>query len=57
MPRCDGVFLALAQTDSQSARPGALVPRVRRRSEAVNVDRGQLVGGGLKDCPVVMDLH
>ena len=39
-----GVFLASAQTDSQSARPGALVPRVRHRSEAVNVDRGQLVG-------------
>ena len=51
-----GVFLASAQTDSQSARPGALVPRVRHRSEAVNVDRGQLVGRGLKDRPVVVRL-
>jgi hypothetical protein len=42
---------------SQSAIPGASTHRVRRRSEAVNVDRGQLVGRGLKDVAVVMDLH
>ena len=31
--------------------------RVRRRSEAVDVDRGQFVGRGLKDVAIVMDLH
>jgi hypothetical protein len=33
------------------------MPRVWQGSEAVNVDRGQLVGRRLKDCPVVMCLH
>jgi hypothetical protein len=53
-PRFGGVFLASAQTVSQSAVPGASTPRVRRRSEAVNIDHGQLVGRRLKDCPVVV---
>ena len=35
----------------------SLMPRGRHRSEAVDVDRGQLVYPSLKDCPVVMDLH
>ena len=30
--------------------------RVRHRSEAVNIDRGQFVGRGLKDVAVVMSL-
>jgi hypothetical protein len=51
-PRFGGVFLASAQTVSQSAVPGASTPRVRCRSEAVNIDHGQLVGRRLKDCPV-----
>ena len=55
--RLFGVFLASAQTDSQSARPGALVPRVRHRSEAVDVDRGQLVGRGLMKTVVIVSLH
>ena len=55
--RFGGVFLASGQTASQSAVPGASTPRVRRRSEAVDVDHGQLVYPSLKDCPVVMDLH
>jgi cation/acetate symporter len=33
------------------------VGRVRHRSEAVNIDRGQFVGRGLKDVAIVMDLH
>ena len=38
--------------------PGALVlPRVRHRSEAVNVDNGQLVGRHLNRFAVVMGLH
>ena len=58
-PRTDffGVFLASAQTGSQSAVAGASTPRVRRRSEAVDVDHGQLVYPSLKDCPVVVGLH
>ena len=31
--------------------------RIRHRSEAVNIDRGQFVGRGLKDIAIVMDLH
>jgi hypothetical protein len=31
--------------------------RVTYRSEAVDVDRGQFVGRGLKDVVIVMDLH
>ena len=54
---CGGVFLALAQTASQSAVPGASTPRGWRRSEAVDVDRGQLLGRRLKDVPLIMDLH
>ena len=55
--RFGGVFLASAQTAAQSAVTGASTPRVRRRSEAVDVDHGQLVYPSLKDCPVVMGLH
>ena len=33
------------------------MPRVRHRSEAVDVDRGQFVHPSLKDCPLVMGLH
>jgi len=33
------------------------MPRVRHRSEAVDVDRGQFVHPSLKDCPLVMALH
>ena len=42
---------------SQSAVPGASTPRVRRRSEAVNIDHGQLVGRHLNRFAIVMDLH
>ena len=35
----------------------SLIPRAQLGSEAVDVDRGQLVGRGLKDVAVVMDLH
>jgi len=55
--RFGGVFLASAQTASQSAVPGASTPRVRRRSEAVDVDHGQLVGRHLNRFAIVMDLH
>jgi hypothetical protein len=40
---CDGDFLASAQTGSQSADPGASVPRVRHRSETVDVDHLRIV--------------
>ena len=55
--RFDGVFLPSAQTVSQSAFLGASTPRVRRRSEAVDVDHGQLVGRHLNRFTIVMDLH
>ena len=55
--RFGSVFLASAQTVSQSAVPGASSPRVRRRSEAVNIDHGQLVGRHLNRFAIVMDLH
>ena len=42
---------------SQSAVPDASTPRVRRRSEAVNIDHGQLVGRHLNRFAIVMDLH
>ena len=35
----------------------SLIPRAQLGSEAVDVDRGQLVGRGLKDVAVVMNLH
>ena len=56
-PRCDGDFLASAQTVSQSAGPGASVPRVRHRPEAADVDHGQLVGRRLHSVAFVMGLH
>jgi hypothetical protein len=52
-----GVFLGSTQTASQSAVSGASTPRVRRRSEAVDVDRGQLLGRSLEDVAVIVDLH
>jgi len=55
--RFGGVFLVSAQAVSQSAVPGASTPRVRRRSEAVNIDHGQLVGRHLNRFAIVMDLH
>jgi hypothetical protein len=55
--RFGSVFLASAQTVSQSAVPGASSPRVRRRSEAVNIDHGQLVGRHLNRFAIVIDLH
>ena len=52
-----GDFLAAAQTVSRGARPGpALMPRVGLRSEAVNVDHGQLVYPSLNRFAVVMSL-
>jgi hypothetical protein len=54
--RFDGVFLASAQTATQSAVPGASTPRVRHRSEAVDIDVGQLLGRRLEDRPIVMGL-
>ena len=39
-PLCSRGFLAWAQTASRIAVPWASVPRVRRRLEAVNIDRG-----------------
>jgi len=33
------------------------MPRVRHRSEAANIDRGQLVGRRLKDRPIVVRLR
>jgi hypothetical protein len=55
--RFGGVFLASAQTGSQSAGPRDATPRVRQRSEAVDVDRGQLLGRCLEDVAVIVDLH
>ena len=54
---CGGVFLASAQTAFQSAVPGASTPRGWRRSEAVNIDHGQLVGRHLNRFAIIMDLH
>ena len=51
-------FRPSAQSLFESGRVAAsLIPRVRHRSEAVNIDRGQFVGRGLKDVAIVMDLH
>jgi hypothetical protein len=51
------VFLASAQTGSQSAGSRDATPCPRHGSEAVDVDRGQFVSQSLKDCPVIADLH
>jgi len=53
---CDGDFLASVQTGSQFAGPGASVPRVRHRSEAVDVDHWQIVGRRLHCVAFVMGL-
>ena len=55
--RFGGVFLSCAQTTSQSSVPGASTPRVRRRSEAVDIDVGQFDGRRLEECPGFVSLH
>jgi len=52
-----GVFLASEQHRVPVRSFPTCVGRVRHRSEAVNIDRGQFVGRGLKDVAIVMDLH
>ena len=54
---CGGVFLASAQTMSLSAVAGASAACGRYRSEAVNIDHGQLVYPSLNRLAMVMDLH
>ena len=54
---CGGVFLASAQTASQFGVPGASAACGRYRSEAVDVDRGQLVWRGLQEVAVVLGLN
>ena len=56
-PPFGGIFRASAQTASRFAVPGVSEPRVRHRSESVDVDHGQIVGRRLEECPIVMDLH
>ena len=51
-------FLPSAQSLSESGRVAAsLMPRVRHRSEAVDIDHGQLVYPSLNRFAIVMDLH
>jgi len=53
-----GVFLGvLPQTASQSAGPGLRCLASGTPSAAVDVDHLQIVGRGLKDVAIVMDLH
>ena len=49
-------FSRLGADRLPARRAQASTPRVRQRSEAVDVDRGQLVGRGLKDVAIVMRL-
>ena len=50
--------MASAQTLSKSGLVAAsFIPRFWRDSEAVNVDRGQIDGRGLKDVAVIMGLY
>ena len=52
---CGGVLGALVQPSLQARPPGgALMPIVRQGSEAVNVDRRDVVGRGVKDVAVVV---
>ena len=56
-PLRSGGFLVCARSLSESGRvAAALMPRGRYRSEAVDVDRGQLVGRHLNRFAVVMRL-
>ena len=51
-------FLPSARSLSASGRVAAsLMPRVRHRSEAVDIDHGQLVYAFLNRFAIVMDLH
>ena len=51
-------FLPSARSLSESGRVAAsLMPRVRHRSEAVDIDHGQLVYAFLNRFAIVMDLH
>ena len=51
-------FLPSARSLSESGRVAAsLLPRVRHRSEAVDIDHGQLVYAFLNRFAIVMDLH
>ena len=56
-PPCSDVFLASARTASQFAVSWVSAACVRQRSEAVDVDHGQLVRRDLKDVAIVMGLH
>ncbi len=57
LPLRSGVFLVSARSLSESGGiAAAWCPRVRQRSEAVDVDRGQLGYPSLDDFPVVIDL-
>jgi hypothetical protein len=57
LPLRSGGFLVCARSLSESGRvAAALMPRVRHRSEAVDIDHGQLVGRHLNRFAVVMRL-
>ena len=57
-PLRSGGFLVCARSLSESGRVAAsLMPRVRHRSEAVDIDHGQLVYPSLNRFAIVMDLH
>lgn len=58
-PRRSGLFLASARSLSESGLLGAasVMPRVRQEPQAVDVDREQVVGRGLKDVAVIVHLH
>ena len=58
LPLRSGGFLVCARSLSESGRvAAALMPRVRHRSEAVDIDHGQLVYAFLNRFAIVMDLH
>ena len=57
-PLRSGGFLVCARSLSESGRVAAsLMPRVRHRLEAVDIDHGQLVYPSLNHFAIVMDLH
>ncbi len=57
-PHRSGGVLVCARSLSESGRvAAALMPRVRHRSEAVEIDHGQLVYPSLNRFAIVMDLH
>ena len=58
LPLRSGGFLVCARSLSESGRvAAALMPRVRHRSEAVEIDHGQLVYPSLSRFAIVMELH